>query len=292
MKAQALVGRARNSGDDCRRYMPVLFSFDSRAFFLEQVPNDDWDEEARKELAERRRRLREAVSAEFGITNGDQKFADFAALGRSSFSIVASHNDVVSDVRRAFVAGCYYSALVGATALGERILNDLVLRLREDYPDDDATKYVTGKKSFNDWDKMIKALLSWGVVSRDASHWCVELHKIRNNSVHYRSDRVLYARDMALRAMKLLDDIINHIFSPTGGRPILIPGTAGRFFISRAVESDPVVKHYFVPISVLVCPDHDFRASLTDVWDEVDYAEINGLSSLTDKQFADRYSSR
>ena len=151
--------------------MPVLFSFDSRAFFLEQVPNDDWDEEARKELAEQRRRLREAVSAEFGITNGDQKFADFAALGRSSFSIVASHNDVVSDVRRAFVAGCYYSALVGATALGEfeaawQLSEDTLARARRVFGD-------SHPRTLKAADNLAAALRLWReaeLARQDASH--------------------------------------------------------------------------------------------------------------------------
>jgi hypothetical protein len=51
-------------------------------------------------------------------------------LGAKSFSLVAYHNDFHEQARRSFVAGSYYPALVAACALGERILNHLLLDLR------------------------------------------------------------------------------------------------------------------------------------------------------------------
>ena len=57
-----------------------------------------------------------------------------------------------------------YPALTGACALGERILNYLILNLRDDFHSTPEYKQVYRKDSFDQWDAPINALASWGVL--------------------------------------------------------------------------------------------------------------------------------
>jgi hypothetical protein len=54
--------------------------------------------------------------------------------GAAPSSVVALHNIHLTQVRAAFVGMNYYPALLGASGLGERILNQLVLTLRRTTP--------------------------------------------------------------------------------------------------------------------------------------------------------------
>ena len=283
------MGRRRTDDDGCRRYLPIALTFDTRAYILNTKIEDDWEEDSRQQWTRNQRLMREALLHEYGVQDGERKIGDFAAMDAAPWSVVGPHNEVVTDVRRAFAAGSYYSALLGAAGLGERILNDLVLRLRTDYAGHPSTGNVAEKKSFNDWNVMTQALRGWGVLDEGSARSCAKFAKLRNDVVHYRSDRVLEARGSALEAMNFLALLISHVFAPLGGPPRFIPGTTGHSFIALAAEKDPVVRHYFIPSCVLVSPEFEFRSSLDEVWDEQDYRAIYGVGELSDEAFANRY---
>ena len=113
---------------------------------LTMVIEEEWEPNVKQQWMENKKRLREALLHEFGVLDGDRKIDDFADMGSAPWSIIAQHNDLLSDVRAAFASGHYYSALLGAAGLGERILNELILRLRPYFADHPATRYVAGKK--------------------------------------------------------------------------------------------------------------------------------------------------
>lgn len=62
-----------------------------------------------------------------------------------------------------FATGAHCASLVAAGALGERILNQLVISLRSDYHSHPATARVANKDSFQNWHTMLSALGEWGV---------------------------------------------------------------------------------------------------------------------------------
>jgi hypothetical protein len=64
---------------------------------------------------------------------------------------VAFHNVFFNQVRDSFVIGSYYPALTAACALGERILNHLVLGLRDSFRTAEEYKRVYRKDSFDNW---------------------------------------------------------------------------------------------------------------------------------------------
>jgi hypothetical protein len=90
--------------------------------------------------------------------------------------------------------------------------------------------------------------------------------------------------------VRYLTQLIEHVFAPMGGPPRFIAGTVGNSFLSLAVERDPLIQLYFIPNSVLVSPDFEFRESLSSVYDEQDYGSIHGVQGLTDAEFAQRRS--
>ena len=172
MKVQAQMGRRRTDDDGCRRYLPIALTFDTRAYILNTKIEDDWEEDSRQQWTRNQRLMREALLHEYGAQDGERKIGDFAAMDAAPWSVVGPHNEVVTDIRRAFAAGSYYSALLGAAGLGERILNDLVLRLRTDYAGHPSTGNVAQKKSFNDWNVMTQTLRGWGVLDEGSARSC------------------------------------------------------------------------------------------------------------------------
>lgn len=59
---------------------------------------------------------------------------DFMAFDVAPFSIVAQHMEYLQQVRVSFVAGAYLPSLTASGALGERILNELMISTRDDFP--------------------------------------------------------------------------------------------------------------------------------------------------------------
>lgn len=120
-------------------------------------------------------------------------------------------------------------ALLGAVGLGERILNQLMLELKEDFDDHPITRRVVGKVSVDDWKVLIQVLKEWGVLPRDVVVKYERLRKLRNNAVHYKVPSLDQSSEReALEAISLLRDIIENLFGPHGDR-FYIPGTTGAF---------------------------------------------------------------
>ena len=284
--AQAMLGEVRTAADGSRRYMPVEMQFDSRALMLQPV-DEAMAEPMRSQAEEARQRICEHLLHAFGVEQGNRKINDFAALGAAPWSVIGSHNPFIDDTRRAFTLGSYHSSLLGSAGLGERIFNDLLLDLRGEFAAHPATSKIANKDSTDNWDRVIAALLEWGVLTVPVAQRYKRLGAIRNQVVHYRPDLLSTMRALALEAIQILTEIVNHVFSPIGGPPRFIAGTSGRVFLSSDAESDPVVRKYFLPGCVLVSPRFEFRGqSLTSVWFQADYGVEHGGPDLSDDDFA------
>lgn len=194
-------------------------------------------------------------------------------------------------MRSAFISGSYYAALLGACGLGERILNQLVLTLREDYSSHPATKHVAGKNSLDDWQKCVRTLREWGVLNEETAREYLRLMRMRHAAVHYRSELDNGdARDAALAAVVLLCELVQRIFSPHGQDENYFTGPIGRSYVRRDAEATPFVKHFILPACVLVSPVYRFVASASEpggfaVYDDPEYGRDS--PPLSDDQFAD-----
>jgi hypothetical protein len=285
------IGRQRGDGDDSRRFTPAAITFDTRAHTLTTEIKDDWEEQIKKQWLTNQSHVKEAIIYQFGIEDFEQKIRDFTDLGVAPWSVVALHNVYLAQERNAFVSGSYYSALLGACGLGERILNQLVLTLRDDYSSHPATKHVAGKKSLDDWQKCVRTLKEWGVLDEETARDYLRLMRMRHAAVHYRSDLDSGdARDAALAAVVLLCELVQRIFSPHGRDENYFPGPIGRSYVRRDAEAIPFVKHFILPACVLVSPVYRYVASASEpggfaVYDDPEYGRNS--PSLSDDQFAE-----
>ena len=121
--------------------------FDTRATVLAMKIEEHWDEKSKAMWRENKRRIIDHLRQVFGELDIDRKVQDFTDMGPKPFSIIAYHNVLFEHVRVAFTAGAHYPALVAVCALGERILNHLVLDLREDFRSTPQYKKVYNKSS-------------------------------------------------------------------------------------------------------------------------------------------------
>ncbi|BBY67763.1 hypothetical protein MHEL_60060 [Mycolicibacterium helvum] len=292
----APVGRERTSGDGCRRYMPLHYTFDTRNTLMdhEEEYGASWEPDIRAQWRQNLRQFTVELIHEFGAADFEAKFTDYRALGAKPMSVVALHNVFLAQIRTAFAAGAYYPALVGASALGERILNQLVVVLRNDYRGHPATTdEIAGWRSFTKWGQCTDALAGWGVLSDELVDQFTRLGKLRHRAVHYNPglDNT-DARDPAIDAVRLIQDIIRELFPPFGGPPRFIEGTTGQSFLSSNAETQPLIRRFYLPACVLVSPRYEMRPMRRedgrpwfDVYDDGDY-QIR-YPTLTDAEYAD-----
>lgn len=287
----AEIGRERTSTDGCRRYLIHAISFDSRARQLTEEIGAEWEPDVIALHKENLQLIRVGLIHQYGNDDHDRKINDYAALGAAPWSAVDQHSLFLEQIRDSFAFGAYYPALVGACALGERLLNELVIRLRNSYASHPATtEEVATYATFSDWVVCIKALVGWAVMDDPLATKFNDLRKFRNRSVHYGNHLVNSdARNDALTAVLLIQDIIETLFRPHGGPPRFIPGTTGHCFLSLSSEDEPFVREFLLPASVLVSPKFDMPFNAAKNWFDVldDETYQDRFPTLSDEEFAE-----
>lgn len=237
-----------------RRHLLYPLDFDSRAMQINLNIQDDWDEKVKALHIKNKNTTIKQLKYELGEYNFEQKLENFAELGNIPFSLVLYHNSLYHQARYSFYHGYYYPALLAATALGERILNHLILDLRDCYKNTPNYKKIYRKNSFDNWEMCIDILRSWDAFQHQNVPDNFEmLLRIRNKSIHFNEDTYVNLRNDALLALKYLGTIINHQFG-YGPKKCMIKGTKGHFFIKKESESEPFVKKYLLPSSPIVGP--------------------------------------
>jgi hypothetical protein len=270
-----------------KRYRVLSYDFDSRALILREKPDTGWDPKVREQWNKNVTIIREDLLLEFGLKWFEQKEQNFIDLGPTPFSIIGFHNKFFRQIRYAFVNSAYYPALVASCALGERILNHLVLALREDFRTTAEYKKVYRKNSFDNWDLAIDTLGSWGVLLTSAVEGFKELHKTRVESIHFRPEIDRNERELALLAINQLARIIKEQFSGLPGRPWFITEIPGAAFVTKASEQLPFVKKIVLPNCVLVGPYHrlEFEDGKWKVIDDYHYE----CREISDEDFSALY---
>ena len=129
-----------------KRYRVLSQEFDHRPNWLTMEIRNDWEDHIKKLWRDGIRNVERGLLFEYGFEDADRKLQDFIDLGEKPVSILAYHNRFADQVRRSFVVGGYYPALVAACALGERILNHLVLDLRDHFKNTAEYKRVYRKR--------------------------------------------------------------------------------------------------------------------------------------------------
>ena len=170
----------------------------------------------------------------------------FAEIGTKPVSVLSYHNDFFHQVRQAYVLGACYPALVGACALGERILNHLILDLRQFYVRTPRYKHVSRKDSFNDWSTPIDTLEDWEVLLPAAVIEFRALMQLRHRSIHFNITTYDTVKGDALAAILHMRSIIEHQFGSFSAAPWFISGTIGHAFVKKEFENNAFVRTYFL----------------------------------------------
>ncbi len=266
-----------------KRHRVFSFSFDSRPIFVAESFSSDSTVSGHPNGVGASDSTEQSIAAEFGTSNYEAKRKNFASIGALPFTIISFHTHFLVQARNAFVIGAYYPALTGACSLGERILNHLVLALRDDYSAHPATKRVERVASVSNWKAAIDALTGWEILLPDVRDAFLRLSKIRNRSVHFTQSTDSNSREQALEALHLITTIVAKQFSAFGPEPWFIEGAVGESYIKRDWETNPFIRKVYLPCCKLVGPLHEIQdmGPPTLIVDAPEYPDID----LTDKQF-------
>lgn len=264
-----------------KRYRIVKTSFDTRPWLLNTDFSHIEDQSLRQSWQKAKQQVTEQLVHEYGFRGFKQKIINFKELESAPFSVVGYHNAFHSQARKSFVIGSYYPALTATCALGERILNHLLLGLRDSFKSSQHYKKIYNKQSIDDWNKAIDILSDWGIWQAGVEEKFRLLRELRNEAIHFRPETDNSARDMSLRSLNTLSQIIENQFG-IQSLPWIITdlGSGGYSFIKKEMENDPFVQLVYIPSSVYVGPCHSL-ISETEVMDLKRYEE----TYISDKEF-------
>jgi hypothetical protein len=266
-----------------KRFRVLGFDFDSRVQVLTLPIRDEWAEQAKDQHRRSKAQVEKGLIGEFGELASDAKRQNFIDLGPKPFSVMAFHNQFLEQIRSAFVVGAYYPSLTAACALGERILNHLVLTLREDYRATPQYKRVYDKDTFDNWDMAIDTLVAWDVLLPSAAAELRRLRDHRTAAIHFRPELDEDARPLALAAIQSLSIVIGTQFSAFGREPWFITGVPGEVYLRKDWEEAPFVRKVYVPNCVLVGPHHTLESLWPVVIKDEEYEECE----ITDAEFCE-----
>jgi hypothetical protein len=183
-----------------RFYVPPFFGlWDARAHHL-GMPQENWEESIKSLHLENRTRIIDELKRQYGSERFETRLKNFQELGDAPMSIVSYHNLFYRQVREAFVAEAYYPALTGACALGERVLNHLIMDLRDEFRSRPTYKEIYRKDSIDDWDHAISILEDWNVLELGIAEHFRNLKSLRHKSLHFDPRTYGQVRDDALEA--------------------------------------------------------------------------------------------
>ncbi|MFA6233900.1 MAG: hypothetical protein WC824_06900 [Bacteroidota bacterium] len=243
-----------------KRYRLIAPDFDTRANVLSLEIREDTDESVKNQLRLLKQGIRDELRFQFGDERAEAKMQNLIAMGMKPYSIVAFHNLFFEQIRNAFIIGSFYPALTGVCALGERILNHLIITLREEFRSTTEYKQVHRKASFDNWDLAITTLKNWGILLPKAVTDFSLLKEMRNKAIHFRPETDHEPRTLALEAILCLQRIVEEQFSGLGSQPWFISVIPNEKYIKQEWESRPFVKHVYLPNCMLLGYRHRIQS--------------------------------
>jgi hypothetical protein len=244
---------------------------------------ESWEEHVKEAHYQNRKITENELISEYGEFAADDKKRNFIDLGAKPFSIVAFHNKFFEQIRTAFVMGAYYPALTAACSLGERILNHLILLLRDDFRGTPEYKKVCSKDSFDDWAVAIRCLLSWQVLLPEVGDLYFTLKEMRHKAIHFRPETDKNDRALAMQAIDCLQKIIGIQFAGLGHQPWFMNGIPGEIYIKREWEERPFIKRIYLRSCPRLGPKNVIESYTPKIVinDQFDYEE----KEISDEEF-------
>lgn len=267
-----------------KRYRILACDFDARIFTLIQKISEEWSDEIKLLHKQNREKSEKSLTLQYGEGFIENKINNFIALGQKPFSVAAFHNYFFEQVRNSFVIGAYYPALTAACALGERILNHLLISLRDDFQNTNEYKKIYRKSSFDDWSLAISILESWEVLLPQTVIDFKLLMNKRHSALHFCPQIDQDSRQLALEAILCLQNIIGMQFSGFGSQPWFITEIPGEIYIKKQWETKPFIQKIYLPNAILVGYKNQVEAMIPQIIisDDFEY----GNQYISDEEFA------
>jgi len=189
------------------------------------------------------------LRSRYGELDFDSKLERYLELDSPNITVVTEYYWVLNEAADAYACAYFYPALTSACCLGERILNILILRLREYYRATQSYKKVWKKDSFQNWDEAIDALAEWGVLDNALAELYKELWTIRKDAIHLKA--ISDFQPQALQAILHILKITGNLFGLNERNDIFfwVPGEP---YIRKEKEKEPIVQEFFIPNCTLV----------------------------------------
>jgi len=226
-------------------------------FHLDATRNvfDGYSKEVRMAIV--RKDMEASLKARYGEHDFDKKFERYMALEKPVLSIVEEHSQLLEDISDAYVSGYFYSALTGACCLGERIFNNIIFKVMDDFKSSPWYKKVYDKGSIIDWELAIDILVDWKILDDELRKKYLILMRLRHESVHFQKKQQ-DAEIMSLEAINLINYIISRLFGIDQNRKdiLLYFDVPGEVFIREDAETIPLVKAFYIPCGLLVGPNY------------------------------------
>ena len=264
-----------------KRFRVFGFDFDTRVHSLTSEEREHWDHQTKEFHRSNRSQTLAQLKCDFGETHAKEKLQNFIDLGPKALSIFAFHNRFLEQIRVSFVMGSYYPALTAACALAERILNHLVLLLRDDFKGTPEYKRVYRRDSFDNWDVAIDTLEAWDVLLPDAAGEFRKLRDRRNDAIHFRPEVDTNDRSLAFGAIESLGAILSNQFSAFGRQPWFITAIPGEIYVKRRWEDKPFIRKVYLPNCAAVGPKHNVQSVVPWVITDDEYEQ----REITDEEF-------
>jgi hypothetical protein len=226
--------------------------------------------------------LRDEVAFRYGELDALNKASRYLEFDPPNFCIISEYLDLLHAVADAYVHGDAYPALTGACSLGERIFNILILRLRKYYTTHSSYRDIHNKDSFQDWEKAIDILSSWGIIDNEVEKKYRELAILRNQSIHF--GNIQDTGSLALAALKTVMLITDKLFGLKRNIYFWCPG---EIYVKKEYEDDPFVKEFIIPKCVLVGFKHEVEGSAGENGLDMKYIDDNNYPNeqISDTEF-------
>jgi hypothetical protein len=191
--------------------------------------------------------------AEWGELNFDAKLNRFMSLDLAFIGMPEEYYDLLIPVVTTYYCGYFYPAMTSAGALGERILNRLIIKMRDHYKSSKHYKKIWKKKSFEQWDFPVKVLKDWGVISLKVARLFLDLKQYRNDSIHYNGDYDFETNSH--EAIRILAEIINIQFNYITRTDLFwVFDVPGEILLRSSVVDNPFVIEFILPHCIRIGP--------------------------------------
>jgi hypothetical protein len=204
-------------------------------------------------LVDQKKDIEKKLRSEWGEFEFESKLKRFVQLDLSFLGIPEEYYELLQPVVASYCCGYFYPAMTSAGALGERILNRLIIKLRDHFKSSDYYKKIWNKDSFDQWDLPLSILNEWGIISAGVKSAFQRLQKYRNESIHYNEgyDFETNSHD----AVKALADIINNQFNYINRKDLFcVFDMPGEIWVKSTVVNDPFIKEFVLPHCLQLTP--------------------------------------